>query len=38
MIKRRGQEQSLVERRKNRYGARRNYFRICYFCSVLYDG
>ena len=28
MIKRRGQEQSRVERRKNRYGERRNYFRI----------
>ena len=28
MIKRRGQEQSLVERRRNRYGERRNYFGI----------
>ena len=28
VIKKRGQEQSLVERRKNRYGERRNYFRI----------
>ena len=28
MMKGRGQEQSLVERRKNRYGERRNYFRI----------
>ena len=28
MIKRRGREQSLVERHENRYGGRRNYFRI----------
>ena len=28
VIKRRDQEQSLVERRKKKYGEKRNYFRI----------